>query len=132
TPLRLLFPPGRWQRKHYLLDERPQEQERSEHRVGRRRLVRPLVGEIVLALPAARREEEPERRPADEGRADRREAPARRLPRAVRVEHPRACDAAARAARHERPQDSYCGWLGYRVRVRDHDELAARGGEAAI
>ena len=25
TPLRLLFPPRRWQRKHYLLDERPQE-----------------------------------------------------------------------------------------------------------
>ena len=24
TPLRLLFPPRRWQRKHYLLDERPQ------------------------------------------------------------------------------------------------------------
>jgi len=25
TPLRFLFPPRRWQRKHYLLDERPQE-----------------------------------------------------------------------------------------------------------
>jgi N-acetylglucosaminyl-diphospho-decaprenol L-rhamnosyltransferase len=25
TPLRLLFPPRRWQRKHYLLDERPEE-----------------------------------------------------------------------------------------------------------
>jgi N-acetylglucosaminyl-diphospho-decaprenol L-rhamnosyltransferase len=25
TPLRLLFPPLRWQRKHYLLDERPEE-----------------------------------------------------------------------------------------------------------
>ena len=25
TPLRLLFPPLRWQRKHYLLDDRPDE-----------------------------------------------------------------------------------------------------------
>ncbi len=25
TPLRLLFPPSRWQRRHYLLDERPEE-----------------------------------------------------------------------------------------------------------
>jgi N-acetylglucosaminyl-diphospho-decaprenol L-rhamnosyltransferase len=25
TPLRLLFPPSRWQRRHYLLDERPDE-----------------------------------------------------------------------------------------------------------
>ena len=30
TPLRLLFPPARWQRKHYLLDERPEEPARTD------------------------------------------------------------------------------------------------------
>src|SRR5439155_561112 len=62
TPLRLLFPPGRWQRKHYLPDERPHEPAPTDTMLAAFLLLRPLVEEIVLALPAARREEEPERR----------------------------------------------------------------------
>jgi N-acetylglucosaminyl-diphospho-decaprenol L-rhamnosyltransferase len=34
TPLRLLFPPLRWQRRHYLLDERPDEPVESETMLG--------------------------------------------------------------------------------------------------
>jgi len=34
TPLRLLFPPLRWQRRHYLLDERPREPVRAETMLG--------------------------------------------------------------------------------------------------
>jgi len=34
TPLRLLFPPLRWQRRHYLLDERPDEPAPTETMLG--------------------------------------------------------------------------------------------------
>jgi N-acetylglucosaminyl-diphospho-decaprenol L-rhamnosyltransferase len=34
TPLRLLFPPLRWQRRHYLLDERPTEPARADTMLG--------------------------------------------------------------------------------------------------
>jgi N-acetylglucosaminyl-diphospho-decaprenol L-rhamnosyltransferase len=34
TPLRLLFPPLRWQRRHYLLDERPDEPARADTMLG--------------------------------------------------------------------------------------------------
>jgi N-acetylglucosaminyl-diphospho-decaprenol L-rhamnosyltransferase len=34
TPLRLLFPPLRWQRRHYLLDERPDEPVETETMLG--------------------------------------------------------------------------------------------------
>jgi N-acetylglucosaminyl-diphospho-decaprenol L-rhamnosyltransferase len=34
TPLRLLFPPLRWQRRHYLLDERPDEPTPAETMLG--------------------------------------------------------------------------------------------------
>jgi GT2 family glycosyltransferase len=34
TPLRLLFPPLRWQRKHYLLDERPDEPAPTDTMLG--------------------------------------------------------------------------------------------------
>jgi GT2 family glycosyltransferase len=34
TPLRLLFPPLRWQRRHYLLDERPEEPIPAETMLG--------------------------------------------------------------------------------------------------
>jgi GT2 family glycosyltransferase len=34
TPLRILFPPLRWQRRHYLLDERPDEPAPSETMLG--------------------------------------------------------------------------------------------------
>lgn len=34
TPLRLLFPPLRWQRGHYLLDERPEEPARTDTMLG--------------------------------------------------------------------------------------------------
>jgi GT2 family glycosyltransferase len=34
TPLRLLFPPLRWQRRHYLLDERPDEPVQAETMLG--------------------------------------------------------------------------------------------------
>jgi N-acetylglucosaminyl-diphospho-decaprenol L-rhamnosyltransferase len=34
TPLRLLFPPLRWQRKHYLLDERPAEPVQTDTMLG--------------------------------------------------------------------------------------------------
>ena len=34
TPLRYLFPPGRWQRKHYLLDERPEDPAPTDTMLG--------------------------------------------------------------------------------------------------
>jgi N-acetylglucosaminyl-diphospho-decaprenol L-rhamnosyltransferase len=34
TPLRLLFPPLRWQRRHYLLDERPEEPAQADTMLG--------------------------------------------------------------------------------------------------
>jgi GT2 family glycosyltransferase len=34
TPLRLLFPPLRWQRRHYLLDERPDEPAQTDTMLG--------------------------------------------------------------------------------------------------
>jgi N-acetylglucosaminyl-diphospho-decaprenol L-rhamnosyltransferase len=34
TPLRLLFPPLRWQRRHYLLDERPEEPVQADTMLG--------------------------------------------------------------------------------------------------
>src|SRR5205085_2792815 len=34
TPLRLLFPPLRWQRRHYLLDERPDEPSLADTMLG--------------------------------------------------------------------------------------------------
>jgi len=34
TPLRFLFPPGRFQRRHYRLDERPQEPTRADYLLG--------------------------------------------------------------------------------------------------
>jgi N-acetylglucosaminyl-diphospho-decaprenol L-rhamnosyltransferase len=34
TPLRLVFPPSRWQRRHYLLDERPAEPVRADTMLG--------------------------------------------------------------------------------------------------
>ena len=34
TPLRLLFPPQRWQRRHYLLDERPDEPVQTDTMLG--------------------------------------------------------------------------------------------------
>jgi N-acetylglucosaminyl-diphospho-decaprenol L-rhamnosyltransferase len=34
TPLRLIFPPQRWQRRHYLLDERPDEPAPAETMLG--------------------------------------------------------------------------------------------------
>ena len=34
TPLRLLFPPTRWQRRHYLLDERPEEPAPTDTMLG--------------------------------------------------------------------------------------------------
>ena len=66
----------------------------------------------------------PQRRAADERRADGREASSRGLPRAVGVHHPRAGDAAARVLRHERVERGDGARLGHRVRVRDHDVLA--------
>ena len=110
----------------------PEEEERREHRVRLRGLLGPLVEEVVLALPAAGREEQAQGRPADERRADRREAAAGGLPRAVGIEHPRARDAAARTAHHELAQDRDRLRLRHRIRVRDHDVLAARRPEALI
>ena len=34
TPIRLLFPPTRWQRRHYLLDERPDEPAQTDTMLG--------------------------------------------------------------------------------------------------
>jgi N-acetylglucosaminyl-diphospho-decaprenol L-rhamnosyltransferase len=49
TPLRLLFPPLRWQRRHYLLDDRPGEPVQAETMLGafillRRRMLDELGG----------------------------------------------------------------------------------------
>ena len=47
TPLRLLFPPLRWQRRHYLLDERPDEPVQTETMLGAFILLRrPMLHEI--------------------------------------------------------------------------------------
>ena len=47
TPLRLLFPPLRWQRRHYLLDERPGEPVPAETMLGAFLLLRrEMLGEI--------------------------------------------------------------------------------------
>ncbi len=100
-----------------------EQDERAEHRVGRDGLVRLLAEQVVSPLPAQRREQEPQRRAPDEGCADRREAPARRLRRAVAVEHLRPCDAATKMLLHERAQDGYGVRLRHRVGVRDQDEL---------
>src|SRR6516164_9031851 len=70
--------------------------EPPEHPVGFDRLGRALVELIVVALAFERRERPPERRAPDERAADGREETARRLPRAVGVEHLRAGGATAR------------------------------------
>ncbi len=49
TPLRLLFPPARWQRRHYLLDERPREPVETDTMLGaflllRRRMLEEIGG----------------------------------------------------------------------------------------
>ena len=49
TPLRLLFPPLRWQRRHYLLDERPEEPTPTDTMLGaflllRRRMLDEIGG----------------------------------------------------------------------------------------
>ena len=47
TPLRWLFPPGRWQRRHYLLDERPEEPVETDTMLGAFLLLRrAMLGEI--------------------------------------------------------------------------------------
>ncbi len=47
TPLRYLFPPLRWQRKHYLLDERPTEPVETDTMLGAFLLLRrPLLDEL--------------------------------------------------------------------------------------
>jgi GT2 family glycosyltransferase len=47
TPLRLLFPPLRWQRRHYLLDDRPDEPVRADTMLGAFILLRrALLAEI--------------------------------------------------------------------------------------
>jgi GT2 family glycosyltransferase len=47
TPLRLLFPPLRWQRRHYLLDERPEEPVRAETMLGAFLLLRRAMLEEI-------------------------------------------------------------------------------------
>ena len=47
TPLRLLFPPLRWQRKHYLLDDRPQEPVQTDTMLGAFLLMRRTMLEEI-------------------------------------------------------------------------------------
>jgi len=47
TPLRLLFPPLRWQRHHYLLDERPDEPVRTDTMLGAFLLLRRTMLEEI-------------------------------------------------------------------------------------
>ncbi len=103
-----------------------QQEEGAEHRVCFHGLVGPLVEQVVAALPFERREQLPQRRPPDERAADGRKAAARRLPRAVAVEHLRTADTGARMLFHERAQNRDRIRLRHGVRVRDQDELVLR------
>jgi len=47
TPLRLLFPPLRWQRRHYLLDDRPDEPVRADTMLGAFLLMRRAMLEEI-------------------------------------------------------------------------------------
>jgi N-acetylglucosaminyl-diphospho-decaprenol L-rhamnosyltransferase len=47
TPLRLLFPPLRWQRRHYLLDERPDEPVQADTMLGAFLLLRRAMLEEI-------------------------------------------------------------------------------------
>ncbi len=47
TPLRLLFPPTRWQRRHYLLDERPEEPVPTDTMLGAFLLLRRAMLEEI-------------------------------------------------------------------------------------
>ncbi len=106
-----------------LLEHRAaQEQEAAEHPVGLDRLGRPLVEVVVAALVLVRVDEEPQRRAADERAADGREAAPRRLPRAVRVAHLRAGDAAALVRLREGGERRDCVRRRLRVGVRDDDQ----------
>src|SRR5918999_3105217 len=75
-------------------------QEPAEHPVRLDRLVRLLVEQVVGALAAPRRKEQAQRRAAYERPEHGREAPSRRLPRAVGVAHLRSGDAATRGFVH--------------------------------
>src|SRR5207244_10348826 len=75
-----------------------EEEERAEQPVRGDGLDRALVEQVVAALAVGRVEQEPERRAADEGAADGREAPPRGLAAAVRVAQLGAGDPAARMA----------------------------------
>jgi hypothetical protein len=86
----------------------------------------------VRALALERREEAAQRRPADERARDGREAPARGLPRAVRVDELRPDDAGARVLLEEGGERGDGARLRDRVRVVDEDQVAARLGDAAV
>jgi len=75
---------------------------------------------------SSRWEEQAEGRPPDERRAHRGKAAARRLPRPVAVEHPRAGRARAWTALDERAQDRDRAGLRHGVGIRDEDELVLR------
>jgi hypothetical protein len=110
----------------FLEHRAPQQQERAEHRVRWYGRIGALVEQVVLPLPAQRREQQTQRRAPHECCADRREAAARRLPGAVAVQHLRARDAAPRAFGHEVAQDRDRVRLRNRVGVRDQHELVLR------
>ena len=94
------------------------EEECAEQPVGLDRLVDVLVEVVVRRAGARAGEEQPQRRPADERATHGREAPPRRLPRAVGPRDARAGDSAPVASRGEADERRDRARLRNRVRVR--------------
>ncbi len=108
------------------------EQERAEHRVRLDGSSGPLVEEVVVPLPAQRREKQAQRRTAYERRADGGEARRDACQLPSPEEHARARDAAARVRGDEVPEDRDRVRRGDRVRVRDENQLVARVRDADV
>jgi hypothetical protein len=108
------------------------EQEGTEQPVGPDGLSRSVVEQVVVPLAFQWGEEESQRRAADDRPAKRGEATPRRLPRAVRPEHARPRDPAARMLAHERGEERDRAVGGDRIRVGEDHELTVRGGDARV
>src|SRR5262245_38810633 len=86
----------------------------------------------MTALTALRVEDASQRRATDERAANGRKASPRRLSAPVRVAELRPGDTAPWSVRGKVPKDPDRVRRGIRIRVRDHDELAPRLGDAAV
>src|SRR5262249_48715155 len=96
------------------------------------RLVRPLVQQVMTALTALRVEDASQRRATDERAANGRKASPRRLSAPIRGTELRPGGTAPGSVPGKVPKDPDRVRRGIRIRVRDHDELAPRHGDAAV